>query len=248
VGIPWRTSHEEAAINLPKIKNYDEAVIKAGGEAVRLPLRDPAELQRLLPTLDAFVLPGSPSDVEPAEYGAENRGLSEPADLPREETDRAILKHAFSEKKPVLAICYGCQTLNVYQGGSLIQDIQTELQNTDKKLERHRKKDEPPSSADPIHGATFEPGSRLAGIAGSVQADINSSHHQAIDKPGRNLRITAHATDGVIEGVEWTSDSNWVVGVQWHPERMVGDSFSERLFSDFLAAARSARGSVGQKV
>jgi putative glutamine amidotransferase len=248
IGIPWRTSQEEAAKNFPKIKNYDDAVIKAGGEAVRLPLRDPAELQRLLPSLDAFVLPGSPSDIEPAEYGAENHGLSEPADLPREETDRAILKHAFSWKKPVLAICYGCQTLNVYQGGSLIQDIQTELKNTDKKLERHRKKDEPPSSTDPIHGATFELGSRLAGIAGSAQAEINSSHHQAIEKSGQNLRITAHALDGVIEGVEWTGDSNWVVGVQWHPERMIGDPFSERLFSDFLAAARSARGSVAQKV
>ncbi|HEV3375524.1 MAG TPA: gamma-glutamyl-gamma-aminobutyrate hydrolase family protein [Candidatus Acidoferrum sp.] len=240
VGIPWRTSEEEAANNLPKIKNYDDAVIKAGGEAVRLPLRDAAELQRLLPSLDAFVLPGSPSDVEPAEYGAANRGLSEPPDLPREETDRAILKHAFSEKKPVLAICYGCQTLNVYQGGSLIQDIHTELKNSDKKLERHRKKDEPPSSNDPIHGAAFEPDSRLADIAGSTQARINSSHHQAIEKPGKNLRITAHATDGIIEGLEWTGDSNWVVGVQWHPERMTGDAFAERLFNDFVAAARGA--------
>lgn len=240
VGIPWRTSEEEAAKNLPKIKSYDDAVIKAGGEAVRLPLRDPAELERLLPSLDAFVLPGSPADVEPAEYGAVNGGLSEPADLSREETDRAILKHAFSEKKPVLAICYGCQSLNVYLGGSLIQDIQTEVGNTGKQLERHRKMDEPPSPTDPIHGAKFEPDSRLADIAGGAQARVNSSHHQAIEKPGQNLRITAHATDGVIEGVEWTGDSNWVVGVQWHPERMTSDAFSERLFSDFVAAARGA--------
>ncbi len=247
VGIPWRTSEDEAANNLPKIKNYDHAVIKAGGEAVRLPLRDPAQLQHLLPSLDAFVLPGSPSDVEPAEYGAENRGLSEPADLPREETDRAILKHAFSEKKPVLAICYGCQALNVYQGGSLIQDIHTELKNRDKKLERHRKQDEPPSPNDPIHGATFEPDSRLAIIAGSTQARINSSHHQAIKKPGQNLRVTAHANDGVIEAVEWTGDSNWVVGVQWHPERMGDDAFAKRLFEDFTLAASRARGGVTQK-
>jgi putative glutamine amidotransferase len=240
VGIPWRTSEEETSNNLRKIKNYEDAVIKAGGEAVRLPLRDPVKLQGLLPSLDAFVLPGSPADVEPGEYGAEDRGLSEPADLPREETDRAILKHAFSEKKPVLAICYGCQTLNVYLGGSLIQDIHTELRNTDKKLERHRKKDEPPSSTDPIHEAAFEPDSRLADIAGGAEARINSSHHQAIEKPGKNLRITAQAPDGVIEGVEWTGDSNWVVGVQWHPERMTGDVFSERLFSDFVAAARGA--------
>jgi len=245
VGIPWRTSQEEAANNLPKIRNYEDAILKAGGEPVRLSLQDPAGLQLLLPALDAFVLPGSPSDVEPAEYGAVNRGKVEPADIAREQTDRAILQYAFAEKKPVLAICYGCQLLNVYLGGTLIQDLRTETGTSTP----HRKMDlVPQPAADPIHGATFEPGSRLAGIAGSVQADINSSHHQAIDEPGRNLRITAHATDGVIEGIEWTSDSNWVVGVQWHPERMVGDSFSERLFSDFLSAARSARGSVAEKV
>jgi putative glutamine amidotransferase len=244
VGIPWRTSAEEDKAKttglMGKSKDYLDAVEKAGGEAVVVPLRDPEERNRLIPTLDAYVLPGSPADVEPSEYGAENRGLSEPADLLREATDRAILKHAFSEKKPVLAICYGCQTLNVYLGGSLIQDIRTELGNTDKKLERHRKKDEPPSSTDPIHGAAFESDSRLADVAGGTQARINSSHHQAIEKPGKNLRVTAHATDGVIEGVEWTGDSNWVVGVQWHPERMTGDAFSERLFSDFVGAARSA--------
>jgi len=237
VGIPWRTSEEEAANNLPKIKSYEEAVRKAGGEPVRLSLKDPAEVRRLLPGLDAFVLPGSPADVEPAEYGAVNRGKSEPADMAREKTDSAILSHAFAEKKPVLAICYGCQLLNVYLGGTLIQDLRAETGTATP----HRKMDvvpQPPT--DPTHGAAFEPGSRLGDIAGSTQARINSSHHQAIEKPGQNLRITAHATDGVIEGVEWTGDSNWVVGVQWHPERMIGDAFSERLFSDFVAAARGA--------
>ncbi len=237
VGIPWRTSQEEAANNWPKIKNYEDAVRKGGGEPVRLPLQDPAGLQLLLPGLDAFVLPGSPSDVEPAEYGAVNRGKSEPADMAREQADRAILKHALAEKKPVLAICYGCQLLNVYLGGTLIQDLRTETGTA----MPHRKMDlVPQPAADPIHGATFEPGSRLAGIAGSAQAKINSSHHQAIEKPGQNLRVTAHATDGIIEGFEWTGDSNWVLGVQWHPERMHGDAFSERLFSDFVAAARGA--------
>ncbi len=237
VGIPWRTSEEEAASNLLKIKNYDDAITKAGGEAVRLPLRNPAELQRLLPSLDAFVLPGSPSDVEPAEYGAVNRGKSEPPDMARERTDRAILSHAFAEKKPVLAICYGCQLLNVHLGGTLIQDLRAETGTATP----HRKIDVvPPPVTDPVHGATFEPASRLADIAGSAQARINSSHHQAIEKPGKNLRITARANDGVIEGVEWTGDANWVVGVQWHPERMTGDAFSERLFSNFVTAARGA--------
>jgi putative glutamine amidotransferase len=80
----------------------------------------------------------------------------------------------------------------------------------------------------------------LAAVAAGTSAEINSSHHQAIAKPGKNLRVTAHSTDGIIEGVEWTGDSNWVIGVQWHPERMFGDAFSARLFGDLVAAARGA--------
>jgi putative glutamine amidotransferase len=237
VGIPWRTSEEEAQNNRPKIANYEEAVRKAGGEPVLIPLKDANEQRQLIPTLDAFVLPGSPADVEPAEYGAVNHGLSAPADLLREHTDQAILAHAFAEKKPILAICYGCQLLNVYLGGTLIQDVKWELGTST----AHRKKDlspEPPD--DPVHGAKFEPQSRLADLASGERAEINSSHHQAIAKPGKNLRVTAHSTDGIIEGVEWTGDGNWVLGVQWHPERMFGDAFSERLFRDFVAAARGA--------
>ncbi|HTT32224.1 MAG TPA: gamma-glutamyl-gamma-aminobutyrate hydrolase family protein [Methylomirabilota bacterium] len=244
VGIPWRTTREEAENNRPKIQNYAQAVVNAGGEPVLLPLTNPAELHQALPTLDAFVLPGSPSDVEPREYGSENHGLSEAADLNREKTDRAILQHAFAENKPVLAICYGCQLLNVYLGGTLIQDLKAETGTATP----HRKKDVAPQPKDdPCHGATLEPGSRLAAIAQSGEAVINSSHHQAIREPGKNLRITSHASDGTVEGVEWTGDSNWVVGVQWHPERMFGDAFSERLFQEFVAAARSSRGEVAHK-
>lgn len=237
VGIPWRTSEEEAQGNRPKIANYEKAVLDSGGEPVLIPLGDKAGQERLIPTLDAFVLPGSPADVEPAEYGDVNHGKSAPADLAREEADRAILAHAFAEKKPVLGICYGCQLLNVYLGGTLIQDLRSELGTTTP----HRKKDVSPEAVeDPLHGASFEFGSRLAAVAGGPKAEINSSHHQAIAKPGKNLRVTAHSSDGIIEGVEWIGDSNWVIGVQWHPERMFGDAFSARLFRDFVAAARGA--------
>jgi putative glutamine amidotransferase len=237
VGIPWRTSLEEAEDNRPKIRNYEEAVRSAGGEPVLLPLANPSRLGDMLSSLDAFVLPGSPADVEPAEYGAANGGLSAPADLPRERTDRAVLAHAFAEKKPVLAICYGCQLLNVYLGGTLIQDLRAETGTTTP----HSKKDIAPEPVgDPQHDVTLEPGSRLAAILGGSKGETNSSHHQAIEKPGRNLRITAHAGDGTVEGVEWTGDSNWVTGVQWHPERMFGDAGAERLFQEFVAAARAA--------
>lgn len=238
IGIPWRTSQEEVAGNLPKIRNYLDAVQKAGAEAVLLSLSKPETLEGQLQGLDGFVLPGSPSDVNPAEYGAVNHGKSEPADLPREETDRAILSHAFGAQKPVLAICYGCQLLNVYLGGTLIQDIRGE---TGTRI-AHRKKDlspEPPE--DPRHEVRFVASCQLAKMAGSNEAVVNSSHHQSIAKPGRQLRITGQAADGIIESVEWTGDANWVIGVQWHPERMPGDALAERLFSELVAAARGAR-------
>lgn len=241
VGIPWRTSEEEAQANLPKIANYKNAVRAAGGEPVLIPLNDRAEQARLIHTMAGFVLPGSPADVEPAEYGDVNRGKSAPPDVSREEADRAILEHAFAEKKPVLAICYGCQLLNVYLGGTLLQDVRSEVGTTT----AHRKTDLSPEPADdPIHGVVFERGSRLAEIAAADAGKINSSHHQAVAKPGKNLRVTAHSSDGIVEGLEWTGDENWVTGVQWHPERMVGDAFSENLFREFVAAAR---GAVAQK-
>jgi putative glutamine amidotransferase len=200
-------------------------------------LADSESLQARLPTLDGFVLPGSPADVAPEDYGRTNTGKSEPADLPREQTDRAVLDHAFAENKPVLAICYGCQLLNVYLGGTLIQDLQSE---TGTSLP-HRKRDLTPEPADdPRHPAQFEPGSRLATMAGAPEAVVNSSHHQSIEQPGRQLKITGRSPDGIVESVEWTGDANWVTGVQWHPERMEGDPLAERLFTEFVGAARAA--------
>jgi len=78
----------------------------------------------------------------------------------------------------------------------------------------------------------------MAKMCGAFEAQVNSSHHQSIREPGRNLRVTGRAPDGVIEAVEWTGDSNWVTGVQWHPERMSHDAFAQALFRGFVAAAR----------
>ena len=91
----------------------------------------------------------------------------------------------------MLAICYGVQSLNVYLGGTLVQDIPSELR-TEIPHSRH-------GAEDPHHGADFEADSRLASLAGALEAEVNSSHHQSIARPGRNLRVTAHAPDGVIE-------------------------------------------------
>jgi putative glutamine amidotransferase len=238
IGIPWRTSLEEAEGNLSKISRYKNAVREAGGEAILLALSDPAGLQRQLPLLEGFVLPGSPADVDPNEYGTVNYGKSEAPDPSRERTDRAILDHAFSEKKPVLAICYGCQLLNVYLGGTLIQDLHSETPSQTP----HRRKDlNPEPKDDPRHEVRFEPGSRLALMAGGTRAEVNSSHHQAVGKAGRQLQVTGYATDGTVESVEWTGDANWVIGVQWHPERMAADALAKHLFTELVVAAWASR-------
>src|SRR6266849_989847 len=193
VGIPWRASDDEDNARaagptgkIGKTEDYLKAIEKAGGEGIIIPLHDKEERSRLIPTLDAYVLPGSQADIEPGEYDSTNRGLSAPADPLRDETDRAILKHAFAEKKPVLAICYGCQLLNVYLGGTLIQDLRAE---TGTKA-AHRKKDvEPQPADDPRHGVRFEAGSMLAKLAGSGAGEVDSSHHQSVIPPGRYLEI-----------------------------------------------------------
>ena len=238
IGIPWRTSQEEAAANLPKIQNYVDAVRAAGGDPVLLSLSQPESLHAKLAELDGFVLPGSPADVNPADYGASNRGKSAPPDTPRERTDRTVLGHAFEEQKPVLAICYGCQLLNVFLGGTLIQDLRSETGTT---LPHRRKDIEPEPTDDPLHDVRFTAESQLAKLVVSTQAVVNSSHHQSIAVPGRQLRITGQAPDGIVEAVEWTGDTNWVIGVQWHPERMRGDALAGRLFSELVATARGAR-------
>jgi putative glutamine amidotransferase len=241
VGVPWRTAQEEAANNSPKIDKYLRAVERAGGEPVLVSLlSSPVELKRWAAELDAFLLPGSPADIDPAHFHAMRHPATVDADAARERTDFAILEHALATGKPVLAICYGGQSLNVFRGGSLIQDIPSELGS---KICHSPDADETPRGAgiaDPMHGAQFDAG-RVLELCGTPRAEVNSSHHQSVHEPGRGLRITAHAPDGVVEAVEWTGDSNWVVGVQWHPERMPADPLAQALFRDLLTATRQAR-------
>jgi putative glutamine amidotransferase len=238
VGIPYRTRKEELNGAHAKYDKYLQAVEAAGGEAVKISLSFSSdELRTLAQTLDAIVLPGSPADVEPSLYHAARNPNSSEADQDRERTDFALLEHAFHEHKPVLAICYGVQSLNVFLGGSLIQDIPSLVRTQIQHPWTGREQGVP----EPFHAVRFELGSRLAQSAGANEATVNSSHHQSILEPGHSLRIVARAADGVIEGVEWTEDTNWVTGVQWHPERMAEtDLLSQALFRDLVAAARRA--------
>ena len=235
IGVPFRTRDEEqaGAAKSKKIEYYYCALRQAGAEPIPISLAlDPPALRHLAESLDAFVLPGSPADVDPALYGAARDPQTHAPDPHRQAADRALLDHAFATGKPVLAICYGVQRLNVHLGGSLIQNISSEpgahLQHEDK------------DGVHPHHDLRLDPDSRLAALAGLPEPRVNSSHHQSIRAPGRGLRVTAHAPDGIIEAVEWDGDTNWIVGVQWHPERMEGDSFAAALFLQLVVAARQA--------
>jgi putative glutamine amidotransferase len=242
VGVPWRTVAEETANRRAKIEPYLRAVELAGGDAVVISLTTPADELRLqAEKLDGFVLTGSPADLDPAHFRAKRHPATADADPARERADFALLEHALEKHKPVLAICYGLQSLNVFLGGSLIQDIPSEI---GLKIRHSPGNDEPPGGAakpdDPVHGARFDVG-RVLDLFGEPQAEVNSSHHQSVLAPGRGLRIAAHAPDGVVEAVEWIGDSNWIVGVQWHPERRPGDALTRALFGGLLSAARLAQ-------
>jgi len=237
IGIPYRTRKEELSGERSKYNWYGEAVRLAGGEPVEISLGlAPDQLQAQAETLDALVLPGSPADVDPSCYHAARHPESAQSDPDRERTDSSLLEHAFAESKPVLAICFGVQSLNVFLSGSLIQDIPSEV-----RTEIQHKWAREQGAPEPFHLIKIEPGSRLAQMAGKNEARVNSSHHQSVLEPGRDLRVTARAPDGVIEAVEWTGDSNWVTGVQWHPERMIKDDLlAQALFRELVEVVRKA--------
>jgi putative glutamine amidotransferase len=236
VGIPYRTRNEELSDKRDSYDKYLTVVRDAGAEPVEISLLlSLPELLELASGLDALVLPGSPADIEPSRFKAARHPKSADADPDRERTDFSLLDHAISSSKPVLAICYGVQSMNVFLGGTLVQDVPSE---TATRIQHAWSAHQGP---EPHHTIALDSGSRLAQLAGANEARVNSSHHQAVLNPGENLRIVSRAPDGVIEAVEWSGDSNWITGVQWHPERMVsGDGLSRSLFRELVAATRKA--------
>ena len=239
IGVPYRTLNEQLTNKRDSYDKYLEAIRRSGAEAVEIPLNIPKnELAQLIESLDAYVLSGGPADLDPQLYHAARHEKSAPADAAREQTDFAILGHAFAEHKPVLGICYGVQSLNVFLGGSLLQDIATEYKTSIEHTWRNRASGTP----EPHHAARIEPNSRLAELSsGATETEINSSHHQALLEPAKGLRVTALAPDGIIEAVEWTGSSDWITGVQWHPERMPDHALSTALFRELAAVARAAQ-------
>ena len=233
IGIPTRYHAETKVIG--QIRHYLDAVIDAGGIPLLIPTVESASVVGdYLKQVDGILLPGSPTDVDPKVYGAEPHPKLGKLYPERDSTDFALLKYAEAAYLPVLGICFGVQSLNVFRGGSLVQDIPSVVSGA-------------LTHDESTHAVRLEAGSLLAGLIGhqgTLDMDVNSFHHQSIERPGQNLRIAARAPDGVIEAVEDVT-GRFVVGVQWHPERGWQDSdFSRRLFSAFVEASGKSKSQV----
>jgi putative glutamine amidotransferase len=227
--VAWSAWERRAAV-LPE--SYFELVAAAGGRPLLLPppSRSPggpeAGAAEVIAVLDGLVLTGG-GDVDPAAYGEAPDPEVGGVDVNRDASERALLAAALDADLPLLAICRGCQVLNVYLGGTLHQHLPDVVGNLD-----HRAA---PMVFGDVEVATV-PGTRTADVFGATTT-VLCSHHQAIRGLGRDLVVTARAGDGVVEAVELPS-ARFVLAVQWHPE----EGMDQRPFDALVQAARDHMG------
>jgi putative glutamine amidotransferase len=206
--------------NESKLGPYEQALRAVGIEPVRILLDAPPPIE----SLDGLVLAGG-TDINPARYGQQPAPETDRPDDQRDEVETRLLQDALAQGIPVLAICRGMQLFNVVHGGTLIQH-----------LPGHQLK----QRDDIVHTVRVTPGTRLAAILGHGEHAVNSRHHQAVDRPGDGLIVSAIAPDGVIEALEKPGDS-FAVAVQWHPEdRILASAADRKLFEAFAEALSAA--------
>jgi putative glutamine amidotransferase len=205
---------------------YIESLKRAGAVPVLIPPQ-PENAADVIDSLDGILLAGG-DDCDPAEYGEEKHPSCEPMDPRRQKNDVSLARLARERGIPTLGICLGIQMMNVAGGGTLIQDIdsavETEIDHASEPSDRHR------------HDVLIDAATKLGSILGAQELNVNSSHHQAVGRVAEGLRVTAHAPDGVIEGLEDPSHP-FYLGVQWHPEDMPGEPSATAIFGAFVEAA-----------
>jgi len=240
IPVPHSTDLEYSERSWPQ---YASAVEHAGGEAVKIPLGLAQDtIANLINTCQGVLLPGSGADVNPQKFGQEPIEECAPADASREAVDELLLQDAHNLYKPLLGICFGVQSLNVWRGGTLVQHLSILPVN------------HPAGKAVAVaHSVAIAPDSLLGSIVdrqeapdrdGFLRLPVNSSHHQAIAISGDGLRVSARCPqDAVIEAVEGGQASegataHFVLGVQWHPERSYDISpTSAAIFQRLIAEA-----------
>lgn len=241
IPIPNSSDADYVARALPQ---YEHAVRAAGGEPVIIAVdAKPSAIAQAVKHCDAVLLPGSPADVDPEKYGAARHPKTEPTDALRDNTDELLLQDAFNMRKPLLGICYGIQSLNVWRTGTLDQHVPEATDHT------------AGAEVAIAHSVRLDASSMLARILREAAAlpndrlTVNSSHHQAVEQVGDGLRLVAWcAEDGVKEAVEGTAADHFVLGVQWHPERGYdNDPASQAIFGAFIQAAATWRRKLARK-
>ena len=211
-------------------RDYSEAVIAGGGIPFLLPIiMDKRDVELLLEKINGLLLTGG-NDVPPQRYGEERHEKTVCVHPDKDTSDFILAETALRMKKPLLAICYGTQLVNVVLGGSLIQDIPSEVKMPIIHKDSHNKHY--------THTVAIEKTSLLYQITGAECVNANSTHHQAIKRLGRGLKDTAHTSDGITEAIEW-KEYPFFLGVQWHPENMTNSPHHLALFQALVKASKT---------
>ncbi len=240
IGIPCATYERAYPYPLAHGNNetYIRAVEQAGGAPILIPLlQDEQALRAIFAQLDGLVFAGG-VDIDPALYGEAPHPKLGRVNPEQDRVEFKLFEWARASQMPVFAICRGLQVMNVVYGGTLYQDIDTQLPSDHNHLESFDQQERDLQS----HRLDLLPGSRLVEYLGSSSIPINTLHHQAIKALGADLRAVGWSDDGLIEAIESTTEP-WSIGVQCHPEELVKgkDGRWGDVFAAFVGAALAWR-------
>jgi putative glutamine amidotransferase len=218
-------------------KVYTDAVVRSGGTPITLPPVTPEDALHIADRIDGLLLSGG-GDIDPSFYGGKLHDDMYAIDPARDEFEFALVREAQARRMPTLAICRGLQVINVALGGTLIEDIPSEIGSTDHSIRG-------PEVVDCHQTVTIDSDSLVAQTIGSTEACVNSIHHQAVRQIAPGMRAAGWTGDGVVEVLD-PEDHNWpLLAVQWHPEYLVvkDDAASLALFRALVETARMKAGS-----
>ena len=231
IGINANWDTDKKRVNIPN--DYVTAVIRAGGLPLLCPLTDDAAVWKaMVDKCDGFIFPGG-EDIHPKEYGEEVLPGCGQIVPERDAQELFTYNYLLTTGKPFLAICRGIQLVNVAHGGTLYQDISSQLA-TDVDHARYH------ISVGPIHQVEIQEGTLLKDILGQTSALVNSRHHQNVKAVGKGLRVNAISQDGLIEGLEY-EDGYPGIALQWHPENLAATYPAMQRLFDWLVKEAEKR-------
>jgi putative glutamine amidotransferase len=226
------TSQNENPLTLrdsPYVRDYIESIERAGGSVRLIPAGGFDEsLENLFASLDGLLLSGG-GDIDPVRFNGTLHPSIDGISFERDQMEFGLLEMAIWKGLPFLGICRGCQVVNVCLGGTLYTDIPDQLGTT---IQHSISQDEPRDLI--AHSVTVAPDSWLARLTGKSELQVNSRHHQGIDRLGNGLEVMAAAPDGLVEAI-CLEGHPFGMAVQWHPENMFGDPSAREIFQAFIA-------------